>query len=280
MKYLHYFEALNKSVLVICSIILVLLLGVMDYLTGFEFSFSLFYLLPVAIAAWYINRNFSFFISGLSALTWFLSNGAAGESYTHPAIGYWNTLVRLGFFTLISFLLNNLKQSLERERDLSRIDFITGITNSRAFYDLANIELLRSYRYKHYFSVAYIDIDDFKQVNDRLGHNVGDKLLRVIAETLRTNLRRTDIAARMGGDEFILFLPEANEQSARATFTKVRASLLEAMKHNHWSVTFSIGAVTFRPVPIGLDDVIRQVDGLMYEVKANGKNNIRFGSAG
>ena len=125
-------------------------------------------------------------------------------------------------------------------------------------------------------TVAYIDLDNFKQINDQFGHAAGDVLLRVVAETLQTNLRRTDIIARMGGDEFVVLLPETNEESARIAIAKVRDSLLGIMAQNKWAVTFSIGAITFFSFAANPDELIRKVDELMYSVKVGGKNNIRF----
>jgi diguanylate cyclase (GGDEF)-like protein len=123
-------------------------------------------------------------------------------------------------------------------------------------------------------------LDNFKQINDRFGHAIGDSLLRVVAETITSNLRRTDIVARMGGDEFVVLFPETNQESARVAITKLRDSLLKTMEQNKWNVTFSIGAITFNSFNATADELLRQVDELMYMVKAHGKNNIRFASAG
>ena len=273
-------ETLDIRVIIFCSFVMVFLLGYLDYLSGFEMSFSLFYLLPVSIVAWFVNRNYSLLVAVISALAWLISNLLAGEIYIHPSIGLWNTLVRLGFFTIVSILLTNLKEAMEKEKTLSRTDYLTGITNSRAFYELASFELLRAKRYAHPLTVAYIDLDNFKQINDQLGHSVGDDLLKVVAETLRTNLRGTDILARMGGDEFVVLLPEADEKSAKVAITRARVSLLKVMEQNKWKVTFSIGAITFSELSLNVDEVLRQSDELMYLVKANGKNHIRFKSAG
>jgi diguanylate cyclase (GGDEF)-like protein len=280
-KIIHHIGNLDKKVLIFCSIVLALLLGYLDYLNGFEFSFSLFYLLPVSITAWFANRNSALVVSVLSALSWFISNTLAGESYSHPVVGFWNTFVRLGFFTIVTLLLTDLKRSIEKERNLSRIDFLTGIKNSRSFYELASFELLRAKRYNHPTTIAYIDLDNFKQINDQFGHSTGDVLLRVVSKALQTHLRQTDIVARMGGDEFAVLLPETDEEAAQVAITKAHLSLLTTMKQNRWDITFSIGVITFPVLPsdIDIDEALHQVDELMYSVKANGKNNIRFVNA-
>jgi len=279
-KFLHFLGSVDNRILLITSIILVLILGVADYWTGFEFSFSLFYLFPVAIAAWFVNRKSGTFISLFSALTWYVSNTLAGEAYSIPAIGYWNAAVRLGFFVIVSILLADLRESTEQARELARTDFITGITNSRAFYQAALTELLRAKRYNHLITFAYIDLDNFKQINDLFGHNRGDALLKVVAGTLRTNLRQTDIVARMGGDEFIVLLPETDQFAANIAITKLQSLLLQEMQRNQWEVTFSIGVITLLGSSLSIDEVIHKADQLMYIAKTEGKNKIRFGVEG
>jgi diguanylate cyclase (GGDEF)-like protein len=105
-------------------------------------------------------------------------------------------------------------------------------------------------------------------------------LLRVVAETMQTSLRRTDIVARMGGDEFVILLPEANEESSRIAITRMHNFLLGKMEQNSWEVTFSIGVVTYYVLPATAGELLQQVDELMYEVKATGKNSIRFERVG
>jgi diguanylate cyclase (GGDEF)-like protein len=272
----HFDSNLNKWGLFIGCIFLVLILGSADYLSGFEFSLSLFYLVPVSIAAWHINRNGALFMAAFSAMTWFISNDLAGQTFTHPAIGYWNTSVRLGFFGITALLLVDLKRFTQRERDQSRLDYLTGITNSRAFRELASLELLRAKRYEHPFSLAFIDLDNFKHINDRYGHLVGDEVLKVVATTIQSNIRQTDIVARLGGDEFVVFLPESDAISATIAINKLRSILLNSMNENNWQISFSIGVITFPDCCVSLDEVIRKADELMYSVKDNGKNNIKF----
>jgi diguanylate cyclase (GGDEF)-like protein len=273
-------ETLDSRVVLMGSILSALVLGYLDYLSGFELSFSLFYLLPVFVTAWFVNRNSAIMVSGLCALAWAISNRLAGEVYSHTGIIYWNAFVRLSIFEIISLLLAYLKQALQKEREFSRTDYLTGITNPRSFYELASIELLRGKRSNQPMTIAYVDLDNFKNINDRFGHSTGDALLRVVAETMQTSLRRTDIVARMGGDEFVILLPEANEESSRIAITRMHNFLLGKMEQNSWEVTFSIGVVTYYVLPATAGELLQQVDELMYEVKATGKNSIRFERVG
>ena len=182
----------------------------------------------------------------------------------------------MGFFLITASLLSRMKEAMDREKELSRTDPNTGLLNSRAFYQLAEVELQRARRYERPYTLAYLDIDQFKQINDRFGHLVGDMVLKVVAGTLLANLRQTDLLARLGGDEFAILLPETDNEAARVTVTKIQQALLKAMKSHKWKVTFSIGAITYHKYSLPIDTMIKNVDELMYSVKDSGKNDIRF----
>jgi diguanylate cyclase (GGDEF)-like protein len=130
-------------------------------------------------------------------------------------------------------------------------------------------------RYRHPFSVAYLDFDNFKFINDTLGHSVGDDLIRVVVETLNHELRKTDQAARLGGDEFAILMPETDGKIAPQVMERMCSKLLDSMKGNNWPVTFSIGLATFNKPPNSVDDMIKAADSLMYEAKNNGKNRVK-----
>ena len=121
----------------------------------------------------------------------------------------------------------------------------------------------------------YIDLDNFKQVNDSQGHTAGDDLLRAVAQLMKSALRKTDVAARIGGDEFALLLTETGEDEALLALSHLRSKLHAAMSAANWPVTFSVGAVAFITPPASADQAIKLADTAMYEVKQGGKNNLR-----
>ena len=175
---------------------------------------------------------------------------------------------------LESALRKSQEAALAAERRLARVDPLTGLANRRAFYEGAELERKRSLRHSRPLSVAYIDLDNFKQVNDQMGHDVGDELLAQIGSLLQNRLRAEDLTARMGGDEFAILLPENNYESACIAVHKTHRMLTEMAKDNRWPVTFSIGMVTFAPPPGNIEDMLRAADDLMYTVKHNGKNSV------
>jgi diguanylate cyclase (GGDEF)-like protein len=148
--------------------------------------------------------------------------------------------------------------------------------NRRHFFELAKGEIMRSERYGHPFTLAYIDVDEFKSINDRFGHAEGDALLKSISQSIKSNARATDITARLGGDEFAVLLPESGNESAEPFFNKLHQVLSDVARQNRWPVTFSIGVVTFIDPPESIDEMIRIVDDVMYLVKGSGKNLVRY----
>jgi len=168
-----------------------------------------------------------------------------------------------------------LKNGLEREKALARTDSLTQIANRRAFYELASTEINRAHRYKRPFTIVSMDLDNFKIVNDRFGHKIGDTLLCSVANTIQKNIRATDVVARLGGDEFTVLLPEIGAESARVVAHKLQKELLDTMQTNEWPVTFSMGVVTFNSAPATVDEMLKKADTLMYSAKQSGKNIIK-----
>jgi len=163
---------------------------------------------------------------------------------------------------------------LRQEKHLSRIDSLTGAATRRAFYESLEGELSRLKRYGRPLSVAYLDLDNLKRVNDELGHEAGDAVLCAVSATVRKNLRKTDTVGRLGGDEFAILFSEADSDTARAAMNKFNHCLLEAMRQNQRPVTFSIGLVTCLKAATSAEGLMKKADELMYEVKKTGKNNI------
>jgi diguanylate cyclase (GGDEF)-like protein len=189
-------------------------------------------------------------------------------------VRYWNVAVRLGYFVIVSLALSRLRIAFERERAFARLDPTTGIANGRAFAELAGAEIERARRYHHPLTIAYLDLDNFKTVNDRFGHGTGDRVLSTVGRTLQERARTTDIVARPGGDEFAILMPEAGADAAQALLTRIQSALAETMRQNGWPVTFSIGSVTFSAPPENVEKLIEKADALMYSVKSSGKNRI------
>lgn len=171
-----------------------------------------------------------------------------------------------------------LALALETEKSLSRSDHLTGLANRRSFEESFELECKRSRRYHRPITLVYMDLDNFKKVNDGQGHHTGDEVLVAVAATLRSNLRATDCVARIGGDEFAILLPETNEDASRIILKKLDAVLQELLAGTNWPIGFSFGVVTF-PAPLdSLEEMLGRADKLMYDAKHSGKGAILYQS--
>jgi len=166
--------------------------------------------------------------------------------------------------------LGSRRRALERAQEMSHLDSLTKLHNRRGFMSLSSQSLASIARRNGKAVLAYVDIDGFKEINDRFGHDEGDLALQRLAEALRTTCRASDVVARLGGDEFILLLLDASWQDWSAT----RSRLAEALRRSNqaatrpYELTVSIGTVEFDPeAPIDLDDLVRAADRAMYEEK-------------
>lgn len=157
---MDYLGTRSRAFLIAMAVLLVLLVGIADWVTGEELSFSLFYLLPIAFAAWFVGLWAGIAISILSAVAWFAADFLWGHVYSHPLIPYWNTVMRLVIFLIVVFALCRLKVSMLHEHTLSRTDALTGAANRRSFYASAQTEIERVRRYQRPLTVAYLDLDN------------------------------------------------------------------------------------------------------------------------
>jgi len=257
------------------ALLLVVAVGLLDWVTGTEISLSVLYLVPVGFASWLLGRGQARLFAFLSAVTWFAAD-LSGHVYSSSSIPFWNAIVRLSFFLIVAELLTALRLAQERLELLAKTDQLTGVANGRAFSERLDAEIERSRRYEHPLTIAYMDLDDFKRVNDAGGHDQGDALLRAVAVCLERSTRTTDLVGRLGGDEFAILLPETAADDARTAIDKLHAALSAAAAAGHWPVGFSIGVATFSPPCPSRADVVRAADQLMYEVKRAGKNAVLF----
>jgi diguanylate cyclase (GGDEF)-like protein/PAS domain S-box-containing protein len=173
-----------------------------------------------------------------------------------------------------------LQQALAREKELALTDYLTGVANVRSFHIALEAEINRFDRFGRPFTLVYLDLDNFKIVNDEKGHAEGDRVLVEVVRVVNGRLRKTDIFSRQGGDEFIILLAETEASLAEEFIKLLQSDLNKAMQKHKWSVTFSLGVLVCLDSVSNAADLIKMTDSLMYEVKKQGKNNVKYSVLG
>lgn len=170
-----------------------------------------------------------------------------------------------------------------RMEDMARHDYLTGVSNRRLFEQLGSAEISAHYRHNKPLSLMLIDIDHFKNINDTFGHSCGDRALIKVAEIISTRVRAEDIVARLGGEEFVVLLPETTIENARVVAEELRHSISETRfkslnSNKTISLTISIGLVSLNhDEKIPLDEFIDRADKAMYNAKKHGRNRVYIG---
>jgi len=265
------FQALPPARAVLVVVILFLLVAAIDKATGSELSISLFYIIPVALVSFRWRGAAGQLAAVIAALAWLAIDLGSGTTYSNPLIPFWNATARFGFFSLFSFVLDRLQGAVERQTSLALTDSLTGLPNRRAFEELARRELARADRTGSPLALALIDIDNFKLINDQLGHAGGDLVLHRFAATTCRILRSADVAARVGGDEFALILPGVDAPSAAAALERLRRGLVH---EPDGPIGCSIGVALVAGGELA--DALRYADQALYVAKASGKGAIEL----
>ncbi|MCX7620024.1 MAG: GGDEF domain-containing protein [Acidimicrobiales bacterium] len=247
----------------------VVLLGVAagDFLTGPYLVFATFYLAPVAFTAWFAGRVPGLVMAIVASCSGVIVTAVDPREVT-PPIYVLNGVFRFITYSVVVLLVTAEKSAMDTIRSLASTDQLTGFLNRPRFYELAGRELARATRSRQPLALVYIDVDELKQRNDTYGHEAGDAMLAAFAAAVRGTLRATDLVARVGGDEFILLLPEADADSAVAIVERLRERLEIA---EPLPIRFSAGVVAG---VVGDDDVeslVRRADLLMLEAKRAGR---------
>jgi diguanylate cyclase (GGDEF)-like protein len=209
----------------------------------------------------------------ISLILAFAILSSAGGEITQPAII--TTIITPGvtaaiFSIIILRLLFDLDEAESRSRELSRKDDLTGISNRRYFLEMAERDLERAKRYGVEFAIVMFDINEFKRINDQYGHTIGDQVLQQIALKCHKKIRKTDLIARWGGDEFVVLVSQSRsvdlDQYCERLINIIHEIVIE-IKGDPIKVTASIGSKRFSDDLSSIDELIHQADRDMYQIK-------------
>jgi diguanylate cyclase (GGDEF)-like protein len=265
---------LSKNTAALLAVFLLFFVGYLDFVTGTEIRIFPLYFFPLMLTARHFGKYASIWVSLLASLIWLVSMYFAGRVYSHSYVWVVNFMTQGATFLVVSILFGNLNNALINEKNYSRLDALTGLLNSRSFYKVSSAKLNLCNRNILPITLAFIDLDNFKQANDTFGHLHGDKLLSLVADIFKKNLRSCDLIARMGGDEFAILLPATDASGANQALEKIRSLIEESPDFACCAVTASIGGITTTNFQNDFEKLLKTADDLMYTVKKKGKNHV------
>ncbi|WP_239185922.1 GGDEF domain-containing protein [Candidatus Nitrotoga sp. HW29] len=239
-----------------------------------EFDFVSLAVLPILVITWIGGKKNGLFMAILASTISLVGDIASERQYSVQWIPWVNAFTHLMTYSLVVLLANQVRLQFEREHKRATRDPLTELHNRRAFLEAGTSEVERTKRYAHPLAVIILDLDDFKQLNDTQGHDAGDAALRATAIALRSISRTNDRVARLGGDEFAVLLLEIGYEAAIEVGRKISTAVDTALQ-GFPPVKGSIGIAWFGEADRSFPAMLKVADELMYEVKKNGKGNVR-----
>jgi diguanylate cyclase (GGDEF)-like protein len=274
-RVLNYLESRSKRAIALIAIGITLLLGILDFEAAPEIHFLVIYLLPIALASWYLNRNSGIYMAIMCSLVWLIADSLGGRVQSSPWIAGWNFLMRTGAFVVISLSQSQLRAKFDALSELAARDFLTGLPNGRAFYELTAREMERAYGDEP-LTLAFIDLAGFKWINHRLGYATGDQMICTIAHAIRQNVPRPDLVGRIGGTSFAVLLPNTASDGANLILDRLQNALKQERKKYAQPVTFFISAVACAKVPRSIAELMHQAEAQMTRMKGGTKDLLQI----
>jgi diguanylate cyclase (GGDEF)-like protein len=251
------------------AVALTALIYLANVLTPTAIKLGMLYLVPVLLVTWYEGVLWGGAFALATAVLRIIIELDQGGSTAGVALLNQLTYMAVAGITIVGF--RHIRRTQSQLEDLAIHDPLTRVYNARAFTDRLGQELKRNRRYGRPLALLYLDLDDFKRVNDSHGHRTGDAVLKLVAEAIRRAVRQADILGRMGGDEFAVLMPETGGDLADAAAARLSNELRTAFQGTP-AVTASIGVVSCSGAETDVDEVLHQADQAMYAAKRQGKN--------
>ncbi len=272
---LKFLEHRSKQTVALIAMGLTILLGLLDFEIGAEIHFLVFYLVPIALASWYINRNTGIYLAVMCSLVWLVTDSLDGRAYSSSWIDGWNFLMRTGAFVVFSLSLSQLRAKFDALSELARRDFLTGLPNGRAFYELTAREMERAFGIEP-LTLAFIDLAGFKWINHRLGYATGDQMICTIAHAIRQHVPRPDLVGRIGGTSFAVLLPKVGSADANSILEQVHTALKDERRKYAQPVTFFISAIACTQAPQSIAELMHQAEAQMTRMKGGTRDLLQI----
>lgn len=267
----RWLSTLSRRFVLVLAVCFVIPIGVVDALTPHGLQLSFFHVLPVIMVTWYVSRLagllFSTAATALVTITdWYVGHLSGLEALLLQAGAH------ASLFLIIVLILDVVITKFDTAQQLASQDPLTGALNKGAFEQTLHHQLRLARRAGWPVTLAYVDIDHFKALNDTCGHTEGDLALKQVAAVMRQTLRETDAIGRVGGDEFAILLQNAKPDEVSSLLKSLRNGLQDRFAGWPVPVTCSIGAVTFVDPPLDEKAALRAADALMYQAKQSGRD--------
>ena len=246
---------------------------VLNVRTGTDLRLGILYVVPVLLAASYDGLGWGIAFALATALLRF---GVGIDQMPLDTSLQVRILNEAAYLTVVGVAiagLSQLRRTQSQLRLLATHDPLTTVLNARAFASQLAQELGRNRRYGRPLALIYLDLDDFKKVNDAHGHATGDAVLRLVADAMRSAVRQADVVGRLGGDEFGVLMPETDGSVAHSVANRLAGGIRTVFRGTP-SVTASIGVVAVTGTEAGSDELLRKADQAMYEAKQAGKDRV------
>ena len=281
-----------RTTFAVLAVAVIGLVGLLDYVTGPWLSFSIFYVLPVLGAAWWLGRGPALLASLTAGIVWFEAEAWGHRGEPNRTL-LWNSMSRLLMLVAMAAMVVRIREDrrrlqvmnlrladlLQGAEKLARTDPLTGLPNRRAFTERLGAELAHARRGKAPVCIAYIDVDNFKSINDEKGHAEGDEFLKNVAGAIRDTVRASDVAARIGGDEFAVLFTDAARSAVEPLAHRLLARCRALGDHYPGlDVGASVGMAWFDAAPEAPELLLDRADGAMYEAKTAGKHRFALWS--
>jgi len=261
----------RRLTVIIGTIVLVLVIYVGDVLVQDNLRLGVFYLVPVLIATWFEGTFWGSTCVAATVILRMTLETSQGTASIPLAFFHQAPFVIVAGIAMFGF--RHMRRTQDELHRLATHDHLTAVLNSSAFTRRVSQELVRHRRYRRPGALIYLDLDNFKGLNDTHGHHTGDAVLRLVADAMQRAVREVDVVGRMGGDEFAVLMPETDGSVAAAAAQRLSDALRSAFDGTP-AVTASVGVVAFGETPMTADDVLRRADQAMYEAKKLGKDRV------
>ncbi len=248
--------------------------GALDYFTGADIQILSLYLVLLGYAGWNFGRVGSITIALLGTIVWIVIFYLSGAHYRRVFMVI-NFLTQGTAFLTFTIIVDELAAFLQKSLYINRTDFLTGLNNRQSFTEQSSILLSLCKRHARPVALVYIDLDNFKNVNDLMGNDRGDNLLKIFGKLISETLFESDITARLGGDEFVILLPETNSENATLILENILKKLEQTTEFQKYGVSASIGVAVDETASCYFQTLLIHADRNMYTAKKNGKNQVK-----